>query len=163
MRDNVITWVDQAVFENLTQLQWLDITFNMITKLDGDRMPWGTLTRVLLHDNPWECSCSNSWLVTQPIVKNYNKNLNGTKMRCQYPQDLKDQNLYDLEDSALKPCEEQGPHHMTIAAALVIAVVVIAIIVGVVIIGLRIHKKKQRAEAIRSNSVYRRMEDEASF
>ena len=81
LRNAWITLMDFGAFENLTSLETLDITFNMVTRLDGDRLPWKNLQRILLHDNPWECSCQNSWLVTQPKVQQYNKNVNGTNMK----------------------------------------------------------------------------------
>lgn len=62
---------------SLPRLRFLDLSFNSLTKLNFAELPSGDLEKILIHDNPWDCSeCDNEWMFDESIVFEWNSEAN---------------------------------------------------------------------------------------
>ena len=66
---NHITLIDPTALTHLVQLKTLSINSNRLHHVVWEELPWkgpvqgGDLMEVRLYDNPWNCTCFNSFLV----------------------------------------------------------------------------------------------------
>ena len=63
-----------SALANAITLTDLLLPYNNLSALDDGSIPWASLQRITLHDNPWNCSCAAAWLVRQPLVSQWNVN-----------------------------------------------------------------------------------------
>ena len=75
---NQISWIEATAFTEMNVLSELYLDGNLIRSLYWEEMPWGSLNKLTLMNNPWECSCNNSWMVEDnyPYIKIVNNNEN---------------------------------------------------------------------------------------
>lgn len=73
LRGNRISSIGANSLYPLRKLDVLDLSYNLLTRMNSSEPPWDALHKVVVHDNPWDCSgCDNSWLVDESVVVGWN-------------------------------------------------------------------------------------------
>ena len=65
---NRLTAIDHSAFKHTPHLAHLDLSYNTLVHLAQDRLPWGTLMSLLVHNNPWDCGCRTAWLRSSKVL-----------------------------------------------------------------------------------------------
>lgn len=77
LRGNRISSIGANSLYPLRKLKTLDLSYNLLTGINSSEPPWDVLDKLLVHDNPWDCSgCDNSWLVDEKAVMLWNAESN---------------------------------------------------------------------------------------
>lgn len=77
LRGNRISSIGVNSLYPLRKLNELDLSYNLLTGMNASEPPWDALDKLLIHDNPWDCSgCNNSWLLDEDLVMTWNAESN---------------------------------------------------------------------------------------
>jgi len=85
---NRIRVIEIGSLSALSRLTVLELSFNRLTRVEQVALPWHTLEKVLVHDNPWDCTidmdssgthvteCVNGWIFNETAVSEWNRQAN---------------------------------------------------------------------------------------
>ena len=72
---NQLRDISSDAFKSLSVLEKISLQFNSLKTLDVNSIQWRNDTPiVLVHDNPWSCSCDVQWLTEKESVYKWNVN-----------------------------------------------------------------------------------------
>lgn len=76
-----------GLFTSLENLHTLDLRANCLESLAEAEVPWSSLQRLDLRDNPLVCNCSLGWLAR--LVRSANTSITSPDLQCAAPDELK--------------------------------------------------------------------------
>ncbi len=76
LNNNSISSIDSGTLEVSDRLIELDLSSNSLRSAPEGAFPWGSLSKLRVHGNPWTCDCRTKWLHNQPVVIEWNLNSN---------------------------------------------------------------------------------------
>lgn len=111
--------------ESKSSLKAVFLNDNLFDSLDEDLLQWSSVQQLSLHNNPWNCSCSLSWIQT------YKFGVNSTNATCSEPESSVGVSIFSFPFN----CAEQSPSEDKSSSIVVLAIVIPIIIICLVVIG----------------------------
>ncbi|XP_037790513.1 chondroadherin-like protein [Penaeus monodon] len=121
----------------LPRLHTLDLRANSLRSVSEASMPWGSLARLDLRDNPLVCNCSIRWLAA--LLRASNTSLAAPDLQCAAPEKLK-----GLYLSRLSPSELLCLDQVQVVVGIVVVTVSTVLLVALSVLLCRYKRRHQR-------------------
>ena len=176
---NNLKFVPVEILHSLTSLHAIDLSRN-----DMKGLPELILRRldrvrdVDLYDNPWTCDQCHipqlkTWInSSKEFRESCYPNIDSQKcLKCQYPFELFDKPIIEVEGLALQPCPEgafevtvtEGSSTFTLILAIVVACVVILILVVILVVGIVMYNRHSAFYYTHENNARSRFYDNSAL
>ena len=69
LRHNNLSAMNRGTFYNHSKLSFIDLSHNDLSVLHKESFFWTNNIKVLLYNNPWQCTCDIAWLKNEHHIK----------------------------------------------------------------------------------------------
>ena len=94
--NHLLEYIDPESFVSTPLISMVHLNDNKLQSLNETLLPWSRMSSISLHDNPWHCDCSISWLQELAIADNSKPYKRFKRQpKCQYPEQSSGQYIQD--------------------------------------------------------------------
>jgi len=133
-----ITYIDVGMLTNTSRFSWVNFRGNMLESFPREVDTVNISARLLIGNNPWRCSCDNSWMIGW-LQSLSHRILDPGDIVCISPSRMYGRNIVKstVEDFCVDPVKRILTITLS-AVSSVAAVILLLVITGIVIFKLRV-------------------------
>ena len=130
-----LTAITMTVLKDVSRMSLINFRGNMLESFPRQADTVNISARLLIGNNPWRCSCDNSWMIGW-LQSLFHQVSDPGDITCASPSRMR--NRYVLKSTKEDVCVDPVKHALTITLSSVVAVVVLLITAGIVVYKLRV-------------------------